>query len=92
MSISIGTPTTHHIRHIPSDIINIVEDLELDRLNLPYIWVSNYWILIFNIEDYFSIGDREFDNNQYRPRGVREQDVISMVNLMLLNASEVILL
>ena len=92
MSISIGAPATHPIRHIPSGIINIIKDRELDRLDLPYIWVNNYYILIFNIEDYFGIPEEEYDYGLVSKLGVVEEGIIDKVNLTLLNALGVVLL
>ncbi len=90
--IYIGTPVLHPIRHISSDIINTIEDRELDRLNLPYIWVYNHPTYIFNIEDYFGICDDEHDYYLVSKLVVTEEDIIDKVNLTMLNALEVILL
>jgi len=90
--INIGTPPLHSIRHISSDIINIVEDRVLDRLKLPYIWVNNPYLILFNIEGYFGIYEEEYDYSLVSKLKVTEEDIIDKVNLTLLNALEVILL
>lgn len=90
--INIDTSALHPIRHISSDIINIAEDWESDRLNLPYIWASDYYMLIFNIKDYFGIPDDKYDCGLVSKLKVTEEDIIDKVNLTLLNTLEVILL